>query len=68
MPAIGWRSWTRTGCCFGIVTSVAAIAARIWHVVERPTRPSVLTLVTLAGIAAPAFSGVIDLALRARTP
>jgi hypothetical protein len=46
----------------------AVLADRIWRVVELPTRPGVLTLIALAGIAAPAFTGVIDLALRARTP
>jgi hypothetical protein len=46
----------------------AAVADRIWRVVERPTRRRVLTFVALAGVAAPAFTGVIDLALRARTP
>jgi hypothetical protein len=46
----------------------AAAAERIWRVVERPTRRRVLTFVALAGIAAPAFTGVIDLALHARTP
>ena len=46
----------------------AAIAGRIWQVVERPTRGRVLAFVALAGIAAPAFTGVVDLALRARTP
>ena len=46
----------------------AGVADRIWRVVESPTRRRVLTFVALAGIAAPAFTGVIDLALRARTP
>lgn len=46
----------------------AAAANRIWHVVELPTRRRVLTFVALAGIAAPAFTGVLDLALRAGTP
>jgi hypothetical protein len=46
----------------------AVLADRIWRVVELPTRTRVLTLIALAGIAAPAFTGVIDLALRARTP
>jgi hypothetical protein len=46
----------------------AAIGGRIWHVVERPTRRRVVTFVALAGVAAPAFTGVLDLALRARTP
>jgi hypothetical protein len=45
----------------------AAVADRIWRVVERPRRGRVLAVVTFAGVAAPAFTGVIDLALRART-
>ena len=35
--------------------------------IERATR-RVLTFVAVAGVAAPAFTGAIDLALRARTP
>ena len=62
--AIGWRGWTLTGLCFG----GAVVAGRIWRVAERPTRRGVLTFVALAGVAAPAFTGVIDLALRVRTP
>lgn len=46
----------------------ATLCARIWRVVERPTRGNVLIFLTLAGICAPAFTGVIDLTLRARTP
>jgi hypothetical protein len=45
-----------------------ALAERIWRVVERPTRSRVLRLVALAGIGAPAFTGVVDLVLRVRTP
>ena len=45
----------------------ASVANRIWRVVERATR-RVLTFVAVAGVAAPAFTGAIDLALRARTP
>src|SRR6266571_3294432 len=67
-PAIGWRWWALTGLCFGMVTGVATIAARTWHVVERPTSRRVRTFVALAGTAAPAFTRVIDIALRARTP
>ena len=44
----------------------AGVANRIWRVVESPTRRLVLTFVALA-VAAPAFTGVIDLALGART-
>jgi hypothetical protein len=46
----------------------AEVARRIWQVVERPTRRRVVGFIALAGIAAPAFTGVVDLALRARTP
>lgn len=46
----------------------AALAGRVWSVVERPTRGGVITFVVLAGVVAPAFTGVIDLALRSRTP
>jgi len=46
----------------------ASVANRIWRVVELPTRRRVLTFVALAGVAAPGFTGVIDLALRAGTP
>jgi hypothetical protein len=46
----------------------AYIAHRMWRVVERTTRPRVLTFVALACVAAPGFTGVIDLALRAHTP
>jgi hypothetical protein len=38
------------------------------HVVERSKRCRVLAFVALAGIAAPAFTGVLDLALRPRSP
>jgi hypothetical protein len=44
------------------------VAHRIWRVVERSTRPRVLTFAALACVAAPGFTGVIDLALRAHTP
>jgi hypothetical protein len=40
----------------------------IWSIVERPTRGAVLWFVALAGIAYPAATGAIDLALRARVP
>ena len=50
------------------MTIGAALADRIRHVLERPTRRRVLTFVALAGVAAPAFTGIIDLAVRARTP
>jgi hypothetical protein len=46
----------------------AAVAERVWRVVEDPRRGRVLTFVALAGVAAPAFTGIINLALRARTP
>ncbi|TMG45614.1 MAG: hypothetical protein E6H91_13005 [Chloroflexi bacterium] len=51
-----------------LMVAGAAVAEPIWRVVERPTRGRVLTLVTLAGICAPALTGVLDLALRSRTP
>ncbi|MDQ2915125.1 MAG: hypothetical protein M3T56_18030 [Chloroflexota bacterium] len=51
-----------------LMTAGAALAERIWRVVERPTRRRVLTFVALAGIAAPAFTGLVDLVLPARTP
>ena len=40
----------------------------IWSVVERPTRRGVLAFVTLAGVAYPAVTGVVDLTLRVRVP
>ena len=38
----------------------------IWSIVERPDRRRVLTFITVFGIAYPALTGAIDLALRAR--
>jgi len=58
VAAIGWRR-----CALWV-----AVAQRIWRVVERATRRRVLAFVALADIAAPEFTGVVDLALRARTP
>jgi hypothetical protein len=46
----------------------AGLADRVWRVVESPTRSRVLSFVAVAGIVAPAVTGVIDLALRAGTP
>jgi hypothetical protein len=75
--AIGWRWWAVTGLRFGLATAIVgdrpfslggAVAARIWRVVEGPTRGRILTFVALAGIAARAFTGVTEFALRARTP
>jgi hypothetical protein len=40
----------------------------VWSVVERPERGRVLALVILFGVAYPALTGVVDLALRARVP
>jgi hypothetical protein len=66
--------WNREGVAGGALLGAllmplgAGLADRVWRVVERPTRSAVLTFVTVAGICAPAFTGVIDLALRARTP
>jgi len=51
-----------------LMAVAASVANRIWRVVERPTRRRGLTFVALAGVAAPAFTGAIDLVLRARTP
>ena len=50
-----------------MVLSVA-VAAPIWWFVERPTRGSALTFVTLAGICAQGLTVVLDLALRSRAP
>ncbi len=44
------------------------LASRIWGVVAVPTRAGVLTLTVLAGLAMPALTGIVDLALRARIP
>ena len=68
--AIGWRWWAvGVAVLAQSLTAIgAALADRIWHVLERPTRHRVLTFVALAGVAAPAFTGIIDLAVRARTP
>ena len=69
--AIVWdRPFTLGGALLAapLMAVGAAVADRIWHVAERPTRGRVLSFVALAGVAAPAFTGVIDLALRARTP
>ena len=46
----------------------ARLATRIWSVVMAPTRRGVLAFVVLAGIVVPAFTGAIDLYLRAHTP
>ncbi|HYV21385.1 MAG TPA: hypothetical protein VEN31_01910 [Candidatus Bathyarchaeia archaeon] len=51
-----------------VVAIGASVAERVSRVVERPTRRRGLTFVALAGVAAPVFTGVIDLVLRARTP
>ncbi|OLC53735.1 MAG: hypothetical protein AUH85_13470 [Chloroflexi bacterium 13_1_40CM_4_68_4] len=40
----------------------------VWSVVERPERGRVLAFVILFGIAYPALTGIVDLALRARVP
>lgn len=45
-----------------------ALADRIWQVVSLPTRTGVLALTTLAGLAMPALTGIVDLVLRARIP
>ena len=70
--AIIWgRPFTLGGALVAapLMAAGAAVVDRIWRrVVERPTRRRVLAFVALAGSAAPAFTGVIDLALRARIP
>ncbi|HUQ41247.1 MAG TPA: hypothetical protein VM052_01980 [Candidatus Limnocylindrales bacterium] len=40
----------------------------IWSVADRPARSRVLAFVALAGIAYPAMTGIVDLALRSRVP
>jgi hypothetical protein len=69
--AIVWhRPFTLGGALLAapLMAVGGALAERIWRVVERPTRGRVVKFVALAGIAAPAFTGVLDLVLRARTP
>ena len=69
--AIVWdRPFTVGGALLAapLMAAGAFVADRVWRVVERPTRPRVLTFVAVAGVAAPALTGAIDLALRARTP
>ena len=46
----------------------AWLADRVWALMERPERGGVIRFVTLAGVVAPMITGVIDLALRFRTP
>lgn len=46
----------------------AWLGDRIWSVVEAPRRGPVLAFVALAGLGAPAATGIVDLALRAVTP
>ncbi|HZP95664.1 MAG TPA: hypothetical protein VFC31_04915 [Candidatus Limnocylindria bacterium] len=46
----------------------ARIGDAIWGMVEHPARGAVLAFVTLFGLAYPALTGIVDLALRARTP
>jgi hypothetical protein len=67
--AIVWRG-TPGGAILAAPLALlgAAVADRVWRIVENPTRGAVLALVTIAGLGAPAFTGIIDLALRARTP
>jgi len=69
--AIIWdRPFTLGGALVAapLMAAGAVLAKRIWRVVEGPTRRRVVTFVGLAGIAAPAFTGVTDLAFRTRTP
>ena len=63
-----------TGTPLGALVSVplfiagSLLANRIWHVVAVPTRAGVVRLTALAGLAMPALTGIVDLALRARIP
>ena len=69
--AIVWgRPFTVGGALLAapLMAVAASVANRIWRVVERPTRRRVLTFLALAGVAAPGFTGAIDLVLRAGTP
>ncbi len=67
--AVIWRG-TPAGALLGIALFPvgAWIGGLIWSVVARPTRAGVLAFVALAGLAYPALTGAVDLALRARVP
>ncbi len=67
--AVLWRG-TPGGALLGTVLFAAGvwIGHRVWDVVDRPTRRGVLAVVALFGIAYPALTGAVDLALRARVP
>ena len=53
----------------GLTFAIGAwLADRIWPVIADPRRGQVLAFALVAGICAPAFTGAIDLYLRAHTP
>jgi hypothetical protein len=64
-----WQG-TPSGALIGIALFIVggSLAERIWSVVERPTRAGVIAVTALAGIAMPALTGIVDLALRSRIP
>jgi hypothetical protein len=61
---------TAGGALIGVPLFIVGslLASRIWAVVTVPTRGGVLALTALAGLAMPALTGIVDLALRARIP
>lgn len=65
--AVLWRG-TAAGVVLGTLLFPAGawLGTLIWRVVDRPKRGGVLAFVALAGVAYPALTGVVDLALRAR--
>jgi hypothetical protein len=67
--AVIWQG-SLVGAIVGTVLFYAGllIAERVWSVVARPTRSGVLAIATVFGLALPALTGVVDLALRARIP
>jgi hypothetical protein len=67
LTAIIWRA-NGASALLGILLFPVGVwlGQLIWSVVERPTRGRVLAFVILAGIVYPAFTGIIDLSLRAR--
>ena len=69
LTALVWRG-TAGGTLLGIALFPAGmwIGERIWDVVERPTRAAVVATVGVFGLAYPALTGIVDLALRARVP
>ena len=54
---------------FGVgFASGAWLADRAWMVIADPRRGRVLAFVTVAGLCAPAITGILDLYRRAHTP